>query len=476
MTKETHDLNWLVCDAARTKATIKYQLNHLKQQLHVLISDVSRLKKHFSDAKCLCEAIANKYLEYLQIQGEVELNERSPAVEIFSSGHFVSILSIEQQLQQTFQSDMRNDLIKKLISLYRQANSIDFFTLESQANQYAKHLKQLFNPNTRDKWLLGLIDFWNQHEKTGIDLGIIFQHWSISQQQAVLAFFTNPNFIELVSAIFFYKIYPEKLFSTITPPEKLVSVRMRLGVLYYYIELMQQQLYSVALQSGLRPGIDHLLHGDDLPHGITLDINEGYKEVIQIAIKKLKINFSLQNKKHENLDLIYDLKKAYKFWFSPHRLIDTVMLLRRNLIPEQATSMEFKQEMLGLLAQLPTSDCLDLYGYFANNDSRYLLFTFFFIKEGGAFDWLPTLNSLEQKIIHDIFDALCSVMDSLRVELKNRRIITKPYAYKQVKQNVQIGHRNRDAVLRVLAIYGIQSIYMDDEEIEQLFRIVEESA
>ena len=83
------------------------------------------------------------------------------------------------------------------------------------------------------------------------------------------------------------------------------------------------------------------------------------------------------------------------------------------------------------------------------------------------------LNEEEKAAVDDVFHALCCVMEALRIELKNRHVLTEAYVDHMDKHNIHIGQRNRDAVLRVIAIYGHQPMSALDS-MEQLFRSVEE--
>ncbi|PWY56674.1 hypothetical protein DGG96_06015 [Legionella qingyii] len=326
-------------------------------------------------------------------------------------------------------------------------------------------------------WLEGFVDFWNKSDTNHRELGAVYYDWSIEQQQVALDNLANPTFAGLVNAIFFYKIHPDKLFADVIHPQKLISVQMRLGLLHYYIELMQQKLYEIAFQKGLTLGIDYFLHDEDLPQGIRVKTSEEYRQMIQSAVKRLKLNSNSTHVNGETIDYVSDLRKAYKFWFNPNRLIDAVMVLKQNLLsggiePEKGPIL-FQEKLVSLYSQLTTSECVDLYGYFANNDTQSLLYTFFNITHRGTFDWLPLLNNEEQAAVVEVFDALCSVMNALRIELGNRHFLTEPYTYDLADSNLEIDNRNRDAVYRVLKIYKhINTIH--DDVIEQLFQSIEE--
>ena len=71
-----------------------------------------------------------------------------------------------------------------------------------------------------------------------------------------------------------------------------------------------------------------------------------------------------------------------------------------------------------------------------------------------------------------IFQALQCVMEALRDELKIRHAATEPYAYDLAKQQIHTGRRNRDAVFRIIAIYGSEAVTLNNT-VEELFNFIE---
>lgn len=351
-----------------------------------------------------------------------------------------------------------------------------FVTEDNKAKAYIKYeFKYLFREENPKSWLHALIDLCNQGVALDKEPALIFYNWNLKALNQALQFFSNPELVNLANAIFFYKLYPDQLFKELIHPEKLVSVRLRLRLVYDTMELLQGQLYSQALQQGLKPGIDFLFHGDELPKGIRIEVKEEYRIVIQSAIKHLKFTYTSEDKEQLVFERLLDLGRAYKYWFNPNRLIDTVMMLREHLCQSKNSEpllSDFNQGMLVLFKQLTTTACFDLYGYFANNDSRYLLYTLYAISHGNSLDWLPPLNSSEKLAITKVFETLQCVMEALRIELKHRHVTTEPYINDFGKQLFQVGRRNRDAVFRLLVIYGQEKLVINDT-MEKLFNYVE---
>ncbi|BCA96858.1 hypothetical protein TUM19329_32190 [Legionella antarctica] len=222
--------------------------------------------------------------------------------------------------------------------------------------------------------------------------------------------------------------------------------------------------------------VDYLFHGEELPQGIMIEVDEEFKVIIQSAIKKVKVQYTHESEEQVTMERLHDLVRAYKFWFNPNRLVDAVMVLQQRLVKDDISEDNklsvFRQKMVLLYEQLPTTECLNLYGYFANNDSRYLLYTLFSIEKGNGFDWLPPLNTTERNAITRVFQALQCVMEALREALKIRHAAAESYAYDPAKQQIHTGRRNRDAVFRIIALYGSEAVTLNNT-VEELFNYIE---
>lgn len=486
MTQKTLTLpNGFVTDNDRAKARIKYELKQLETQLGKCVKqpdDTAFSKNKHS----LYMALADKYSEYLKLIDIDSKFKQFVGVEIPKDISYPEacnrIMHLKQKRSAAVNLLEEAKIIIEISSLYQclakaiEPNEVSDVSNHLILNQFDK-LKQLFKKENLELWLSTLVDFWNHNSTLLREPAKLFRNWDLEEQTIALCFFSESEVVNLVNAIFFYKLYPDKLFNELIHPEKLVSVRMRLGFLHEFIELLQKQLHSNALQYGLNPGIDFLFHGEELPQGIMIEVNEVYRDIIQLAVKNLRVQFTPENNEKVTLERLHDLGRAYKFWFNPNRLIDAVMVLQQRLVKESISQEEdlekFHQEMLVLYRQLTTTECLDLYGYFANNDSRYLLYTLYSINNGYSLDWLPSLNSSERNAIARVYQALKCVMEALRVELKNRFITTEPYLYDLGKKEIHTGRRNREAVFRIIAIYGCERIVMSDS-LERLFNLIEE--
>lgn len=489
MTQNTPGLSqWFPTDNYRAKAQLKYELKHLESRLHTYLDVHSDQDYCQEEVSILCSTLARGYLDYLKL---IDTNNHFVLDDTGHEGNPLNwieqyhvIAELKQQLAKIADWEQESRLIVEIASLYHQCACLTPSNVLANPNPVESkdsgdELKQLFNQDNLRLWLSRLVIYWNQRETQDKEPSSLFRNWCQTQLKQVLDFFSDPEVVNLVNAIFFYKLYPDKLFNELIHPEKLVSVRMRLGLLHEFIELLQQQLYRVAHQQELKSGIDFLFHGDDLPQGIMIEVNEEYREMIQLAVKHLKVKFTPEKEEQAIIERLHDLGRAYKYWFNPNRLIDAVMVLQQRLVVEVPSDDEsysmFHQEMLTLYRQLTTTECLDLYGYFANKDSRYLLYTLFSIDQGTIFDWLPSLSKSEKNAVGRVFYALQCVMEALRIELKNRHVTTEPYVYDLGKQYLKARSRNRAAVLRLIAIYGGETISISDS-VEKLFEFIEDKS
>jgi len=346
----------------------------------------------------------------------------------------------------------------------------------SETKIFLDNAYKLYQEDNLHDWLASIVNFWNQYDTHDIEFSKLFHQWSIEEQQVALRHFSNPNLVHCINAIFFYKLYPDKLFNELIHPEKLVSVQIRLGVLHHLIEVLQSQLVHFALPHGLKPKLDYLFHGDLLPQGIMIEVDEQVRILIQTTLMQLKVKFTPENEAQVAIERLHDLARAYKYWFNPNRLIDAVMVLQQRLVKikttEESNLKVFKEDMVHLYGQLSTTQCLDLYGYFSNKDTQYLLNTLLNIIDEKPFSWLLKPKIEEKKAVESVFNALQSVLEAIRIELKNRNINTDPYITIISKNCNNAGKRNREAVHRIIAIYGGGAI-TSNESVERLFRLME---
>lgn len=476
------NMEWLLSDDCLKRAQIKYELSqcelHLRQYWDSSAQDEFSLK----EARVLCEQVIQYYSDYLQLIGqqlEPERLERLPDASV--PDIHKCIARARQKLIKASSLSQQKACIHDLIAYYRQCQSRWMNAeagIQSVAESPFPELQKLLKAEKPDVWLKYLIELGNRHSENICDLISLFFSQPLQSLQEWQNFFSDQEFVNFFNAVFYFKLNPAQLFDGKMPSEKLVSVRGRLGAIYQMVEYLQQQLINYCLQHQIPAINDLLFHGDELPQGIVFQVSDVVKQCLQQLVKECRpsrLGSDEQQRMHEKL---HDMLRAYKFWFNPSRLIDAVMLLQQVLMNQsmetELNEPQFRQQMVLLYKHLKTTECLDLYGYFANKDSSYLLRLLRAVIEQQKPAWLPDLKEVEKKALVRVFQALQSVMEALREELAHRQISTEAYPIDFAKPLRKPGRRKRHAVLRVLSVYGLP-LAKDNESLERLFNSVESS-
>lgn len=150
------------------------------------------------------------------------------------------------------------------------------------------------------------------------------------------------------------------------------------------------------------------------------------------------------------------------------------MVLKQKIASEHPDkASEFYQQMRELYGQLATTDCLDLYGYFANKASCYLMRTLLSIQQNDNHPWLPELTEQEKQAINNMYEDLNCVMEALREELVSRNIVTKPYDRHLSGKKISPGQRIRATVIRILSLYS-KKMANNNSKLEHLFALLED--
>lgn len=482
----SHLLNWLVTDHQRVKARIKYELKQLELYLVRLYKVNITLRECPQEVVLIFQELANKYSDYSKLLGCADKESTADfdqSIKGLCWQDYVHIL-IKLKNSLSIASDLEDEkiLISEITTLLIHFNSeVDFCRMLNHTNHRpCKNnvlFKQLFQTSELVSWLFSLIDFINDQDSFQIESIFSFQNWSVKQLQLGLDFLIKDEVVSFVNSLFYYKLNPAELYQGVIHPEKLVSVRERIGFLYSVIEQLQKELFAMAHHKGLTPDVDYLFHGDELPQGIKIEIKDSFNDLIQSALGELRRHFIIDKQAQYPLDRLKDLYRAYKYWFNPNRLIDASMVLRQQLIPENGREdnmlLHFQEELAKLFDHWGTTECLDLYGYFTNKDTRCLMFTLFSITHCYPLDRLPPLSDNELSTVLRVYQTLKSVMEGLRIELQNRHVITEPYDFELETQYLHSGRINRDAVFRLIAIYGGDAM-ADRNTLDQLFYSIED--
>lgn len=314
---------------------------------------------------------------------------------------------------------------------------------------------------------LGLVNSWNQEEE--YLNRCVFSSYTSHELESCMMFFDSLEFANLANALFFYKLFPNQLEKN-AHPEKLISLHLRLNYLHLKLLFVRQKLHDKAAVHGLKSGLDYFCSNNELPAGLSFQINPFYQSVIEEAVKLLKL--PLKNSVATSNDTLFidKLFAVYKFSFNPNRLIDIAMSLE-PLFDDKKNLADY---VCSRYQALSTRECIDLYGYFINKETRYFLYTFILtLQETTSF--LPSLSEKQKTLIQKCFSIIQGIMEHLRVELKNRSIITEPYPSELPNKKIEIRKRNKLALLRIIDVYEVVSPEPRGPRLEQFFLELEAS-
>ncbi|KTD22080.1 Uncharacterised protein [Legionella lansingensis] len=471
-------INLLVNDAYRTKVLIKYDIKLLENRLQKAMGDGKNARLRTQEAAHLCLELALKYEDLLHF---ITLDYQEPGTSISCyennpSRCYVVIQTLKGELNLSTSLYEEIRIIQQLRYYYKylqeQLNGMQPQSLEFTQRVLTGRLKTIIASDSCSTWLPALVAFANDAGENPLSCISLVAQLQEKEILQLAALFEQPNIILLINSIFFYKLYPDQLFKQVMHPEKLISVKTRLLMLHQFIERLHQAVTQTLKQRGIGEIHDYLFHEDELPQGIMIHADNNANLIIT-ALKEWRLSninasddFMIRNK-------LNDLFRAYKFWFNPNRLIDTVMTLQQLLVGDMRENYEnykkFSLDMQALFHQLSTTECLDLYGYFANKDSSYLMRTLIAILEDQQISALAPPNQQQKEAIARVYKILDCVMEAIREELFNRHITTAPYSRHSGHKPLMPGRRNLNAITRIMNVYG-NSATFENKTIDALFK------
>ncbi len=476
-------MEWLISEDCTRKALIIYHIKRYECQLDMLID---KFLAGFADRKELmqqCGLIIHTYKDYLSLWSESRpFQANSTTLDISWQDLQHMLDTARKRLAKACDSTDEQNAVCHLLHLYHQL--ADRLPPKEQSLAYQdehrikfKEFQAISKARTPEDWLSSLITFCNKHKVELSETMALFFKLNPKDIKNWRCFFTEQRYINLFNSVFYYKLHPQTLYdSSNISSEKLLSVYHRLDSIYQIIEAIQKQYIHLSVQHGLPPINDYLFHGNELPQGIVIQVDASSKGFIQSLLKQHQIKYLTPLDNQALHGILYDLCRAYKFWFNPSRLVDAVMVLQQMLVQQTISddfnALDFREKMLSLYKQMKTTECLDLYGYFANKDTGYLLRILNAILSNRSLSWLTPLLDIEKKALLRVFVALKNIMEALREELAHRNIATEPYPVNYSKPVKQPGRRNSGAVKRVLAIYATHSL-SENRSLEDLFSLVE---
>lgn len=469
--------NWWVNDVFSNKALIKYGIKQLESRLHKALGLGKKAGLKPQEAARYCSELSRCYEHFLSLidkPTEEQIKECHQYSEKNPLSTYLKIQALKQQLLCTIQPGEEYQSINELKNSYSFLHS-QISLLQPQPREVVQaplgeKLKVLSQSTDLSSWLSAIVSFANESgEETIIPLNLCLQLKDKELLQ-LANLFAEEDFVLLINSIFFYKMQPQGLFKQAPHPEKLISVKARLTMLYYFIEMIHQSVMQTLQQRGIQDIHDYLFHGDELPQGIAIDSENRMSDLIITALKQWRLNRISYADDIDSRNKLYDLFFVYKFWFNPNRLIDILMTLQRRLTEDDfnKNAKKFSQAVFDFYHQLTTTECLELYGYFANKDSIYLMRTLAAAMQGQIIPLLPILSENEQEVVAKVYRTLDLAMEALREVLVSRHITTTPYCRISTKE-IKPGRRNLNALTHILELYCSEQQRDRNMLIEQLF-------
>lgn len=479
MKSDEHGLfPWLVEDVYQTRASIRYEITLEEIRLHQFTVLNSRETVHNKHAIDCCMIIIRLYGTLLLISSsDVPCIESEPTMENECATCYCKIQELKPQMYSAISLKQKILVMHDLIFYYKNLESLLSRAPEAHCHTLGisdalNGLIQAFSP---ENWLTAVVDFAREvGDNTSLHYAQLVR-LNDNELLSIYGLFIRVDYVALINCLFFYKLNPERLYRQSTHPEKLISAKVRLGMLHAFIEFVHQSVIQILCHRGIHAEKDYLFHGDEIPQGIGVEEEHKFKELIVLAIKKWRLTQLLYPDEIKTFGKINEIFRAYKFWFNPDRLIDAVMFLRAELavsnLYNTEDSLYFTSRIRLLYKQVSTNQCIDLYGYFSNKDSCYLMRTLLAGFKGTEIDAGPLLSDCDKMAIQQVYISLDCMMNSLRDELQHRHISTAPYS-RGNHGKVAPGRRNLQALRRILELYH------DDNKgrnlvLEQLFNEIE---
>lgn len=480
------EFNWIanhfVSEQTHLKAVIKYDIKYHETTLKRLMFDSKTKHLNTKDAGIIAAKIAKDYEKLLKI-----LNPSTPSKEsVLLCGDtparcYACIQALREEIKILATQDEEIKYYNELKGYYSYLESLllNFHAEENLIETKVAlsiNLQDLIKIDSPEKWFVSVVNFANDlNENAILSLGLIAK-LKDEELLNLADLFVNPEFILYVNNLFYYKFNPEQLFNEPIYAEKLISVRARLTMMHYFIERIHQVVGTNLSLRKIGDFKDYLFHGNEFPAGVSLEKDEEIKLFIYEAIKNWRVSYLANSSELDTLNKVNELFRVYKFWFNPNRLIDTCMALQRNFLSSDVKieNKKFVLKIQVIYQPLTTTQCLDLYGYFTNKDSNYLMRILLALSKGA---YIPSLGEETNKykdLFEEIYHVLDAIMEALRNELLERKIQTNPYNRELSSSILKPGARNLKAIKRIIELYADSNNKKQSEDLDNLFNIVED--
>lgn len=454
-------LDWLVDDACHKKALIRYEIKLYESKLNSLLNEKTTTPKMCRMIEC-CRSLIN-HCEGLRLITDTRctFSKTNYVIEQDKMACYQRIQSLQQQFYWRrpgfCEINSLDEILfyyRNLLSLMQEADPQSEFPRSSEPDA---NLLNLLQTKTAEQWFAAVVTF-------ACELG---ENYALHRAQLnrlsdddclhLYQQFTEVEHLSLLHSLFLLKNGP----TTDQSANLHDSCKHKLSLLYLFIQTMHKSIVQILSQRGFNPIYDCLVYDEE-----KAKVCDQHAIFFNQLIEEWQLIRLIMPEETQFRQKLVELLNAYKYWFNPDLLIDAAMQLRQRVGSSQGEE-GFRDYLRSFYQQLTTTECFDLYGYFSNKDTRYLMRTFYAAKQGLSIRGLESLDTHEKETVTAVYEVLNCLMESLLDELRNRHFTVKSYLDNRDKA-IKPRHRILRAIKRVLLIYKIDTP-KHNELIEQLF-------
>jgi hypothetical protein len=456
-----------------------YEIKLLESNFAYLYKNSAPQKKLKTLAVCIAERLIN-YRDYLVNKYTLDLPQESLAEEREFTLEYLS--SLRNVLMKSTQPLDKCFYLAQLAKLYF-GFSDQCLTKKTgdtkstqQGGQIWRKLRGAAKIEGADEFFAFIIQLYELHvfsEQSSANavtnkVSEYFNNCSEDEMNNVLALLNDEQLIEHVNQLFFISLSPEKAMSQKVHSERLISIKNRAQCLHYRIEEFYAAVFSACANRSAQEPLDLLLHGDELPKGIQLNCTNFdmiHRHLANINLSGFAAEIDFFASKFNSI------VRSYQFWFNPSRFVDAIAAIYSRLKKENSRQWQanYSKVIQDYFNSCTTNECLSLYGYFNNKDTKYLILTLKSLIQGQRFDWSIDLNEASIQAITMIVSLIETLLSELRITLKQRGIDTQEYSYSKPKNDLKPGKRIKSCILRFIDVYAQSELSTKSSKLEALF-------
>lgn len=461
-------LTWLKQEGNSHLAEIMHAIRKTESQLHVATGKIISI--HGRDQhKHYCQQLIT-YYNQLKNKNNDKLSNENFIAETLLVDCYHKIRQLQDKLCVVHIQKSRQDIVNRLVFYYE--NYIDLLSASPTNPQVyeQKPLQELLSVKNTKEWLWALWKINHWLDKKNQSVACFFSATSEVHLISLYQQFTKSEFIELCHAIYIYQTRIGDLIEC-TNFENVIKSQQILAKLYQFIETLYQLIVQRLHSYGFGAGQDYLIHGNLLPLEVNVQVNLPTTRMLREFLQAVDLSM-------ERIDLpilfIEDILLCYKYWFKPKRLIDLCVSLYYHLTGQRFLNKEiadFSNALSIVFGQISTTLGLELYGYFSNKDTKYLLRTLYAASVGNNILGFSAISSAEKELFARIYSLLQAFITGLIAELSNRHLVISPIDFDK-KKAVVPGKRNLMVLQHILNLYKHEQGYRN-EKLEGAFQLME---